>query len=351
VIGQVLVPTADRGSDPLGRRRSNAAPVLVVGLVAAMLAWPAVSFSVSPTDHATPALVAVPAPQISAFVPPPGTPRWVRAQRLLSEPDRVAAVGSSILAVTSGGMWPVSLLRDDGWHRLLGVPPGYRFGDEVAVTRSDGFAVVGTMGDRTVVLDYRPDGRFAGTTTVPNVIPGAVTVLRGEVVVFDAVEPHGVLVSLRQHSISTPGRVVDAGATDGWLLVLLENGTVHATADAGSEWSQVGDGFRALLVTDTVVAVGGSVSVGLQRFEPTIGLVPIARAPFGPAATWGGGVAIHDWSTEGVWWSTGKGWERLPLWSRHGFTDTFVELVDGAAVPTVLAIGSDGEAAVWQIRP
>jgi hypothetical protein len=345
----ITVPTAEVRPQSTGEPRRSAATFLAVGVLAVGLAWPALQFAAAPavtdTDAAT---VAVAAPEIGAPVSSAEV-LWQPPVVLPPATEQIIGVGTVVLAVAPDGLWPVSMLGSDGqWQRLLGLSPSFELTSDVAVPKPGGFSVVGSGHDRSVVLDFRHDGRFNGARTVFGIAAGALAQIEGEVVIFDQSEARGGRISENFVSFPTPGPVAQAASTGGWLVILLADGSVHASNDPDGGWQALGDGFGAVLQTDPVVLVGESASVGLQTFDPGIGLTRLERAPFGPTVAWESAPAVYDWSTQGVWRLTDDGWARLPLWNRHGFGGTFGAMVDGVATPTV--VGGDGEdlQAIWR---
>ena len=347
VIGQVVVPTAQPRSEPSAPAPSRLpAFALGIGLLVTVAAWPAIPFSESP-----PPIVerAVSAPLVAAPLPGGGTALWGRAQPLAPSVDRVVGAGSAVLAVAPNETWPVSLLTDHGWRRLIGLPVGVELVPDVAVERPGGFAVVGVTDAGSVMFDFREDGRFAGARTIFDVTAGVVTGFGESVVLFDAGRPVAAVVAHGIDRMATPGVVVDAAADGVSLLVLVDDGSVHLSDDAGATWTLLGENFARLLTADTVVAIGVDATVGMNRFHPDLGLVRLEAAPRGPSVAWGSSIAVHDWSNDSVWLSKADGgWERLPLWSQHGFTGELAGMVDDAHVPTVVGVDADGGLVVWQ---
>lgn len=343
----ITVPTAEVRPQSTGGPRRSAATFLAVGVLAVGLAWPALPFAAAPSvivaDVAT-----VAAPEIGAPVSS-GEVLWRPPVVLPLETEQVIGVGTVVLALAPDGLWPVSMLGSDGqWRRLLGLSPSFELTFDVAVPHAGGFSVVGSGHDRSVVLDFRQDGRFNGARTVFGIAAGALAQIEGEVVIFDQFEARGNRISESIVSFSTPGPVAQAASTGGWLVIRLVDGSVHASNDPDAGWQALGDGFRSVIQTDPVVLVGESASIGLQTFDPGFGLTRLDQAPFGPTVAWGSSPAVYDWSTQGVWRLTDDGWERLPLWNRHGFEGTFEALVDGVATPTVVGSDAEGLQAIWQ---
>lgn len=350
MIGHVVIPTAEPPSATRGRRLTGPLAVCAAGLAVAGLAWPAVSFSTAPTSTRAGAAAAA-APRVAPPADSPEAGRWGFSLPLAPDAERVVGVGQTVLALGSARMWPVSMLTEDGWRRLLGIPAGFELAGDVAVEGRDGFSIAGRRGDRTVLFDFRSDGRFAGAHTVFGIQAEAMASLGDTIVVFDATRPTGAAVTSSVERFTPPGRVTDAASAGDWLVVLLEDGTAHATADLGGEWTLIGRDFAQLVSVDSVIGVGTSATVGLHRLVPGEGFVRLGKSPRGPVVAWGGRVAVHDWSNDGVWLSSGDdGWERLPLWSREGFSGTFEALVDGAAVPTVIGRDDAGQRVLWQAR-
>jgi hypothetical protein len=217
------------------------------------------------------------------------------------------------------------------------------------VASEDGFSVVGRFRGQTVVFDFASDGRFGGARTVSGIDADAVAGGYGSLFVFDAVEPVAARLLPQLEMFATPGTVVQAVVSPNALAVLTVDGGVHLSTDQGEGWELLGDGFRALAATDeAIVAVGASVTVGLQRVADRR-LVRLEGAPFGPTVGWGSGIGVHDWSTDSVWYSGDiGGWERFPLWSTHGFTDSFDDMVGGTDRPHVVATDAAGVRVVWR---
>jgi hypothetical protein len=311
-------------------------------------AWPALPFPQSPAVSSD-RTAARSAPAVAAPLPGGGTALWGRTQALAASVERVVGAGPAVLAVAPGETWPVSLLTEDSWKRLLGLPVGVELVPDFAVERPDGFAIVGVSGGSSVMFDFRVDGRFAGARTVFDLTAGVVTGFGESVVLFDAVRPVAASVADRVDRMTTPGVVIDAATEGTALLVLVDDGSVHLSEDGGRTWIVLGAHFQRLLAADTVVAVGADATVGMHRFDPALGLVRLDSAPRGPTVAWGPSIAVHDWSNDSVWLSKADGgWERLPLWSRHGFTGEFAGMVDGAPIPTVVGQDRDGGRMVWQ---
>ena len=323
---------------------------LAVALVVAIGALPAVRFAESPAPRGRPDPIA------AAFVGAPldaDRPRWSAPIALPEGTARVAGVGSTILAITPEGTWPVWALAEGEWRKLRGVPRGPAITDQVGVARDDGFSVIGVLDGRSVIYDYRDDGAFEGARTVRDVEAGAVAAFGDGVVVFDVTRPVGRFVTETIHDLPPPGTVVAAVGGLGWLVVLTADGSVHGVIDpADPEWRRLGEGFVSLRVSTSVVAVGANATTGLHRLEPTGTLVRLDDAPFGPTVVAGTTVAVHDWSSESIWMSAADDrWERLPLWDVAGFDATFGELVAGADVPTVLGVDGTGNRALWRAAP
>ncbi len=350
----ITVPTAEARPQSTGGPRRPAATFLAVGMLAVGLAWPALPFAAAPSVSATATgvtAVAVAAPAIGADISSADV-LWLPPVYLPPATEQVVAVGTVVLAVAPDGLWPVSMLgNDDQWQRLLGLSPSFELTPDVAVPSPGGFLVVGSSHDRSVVLDFRQDGRFTGARTVFGVVAGALVQIDGEVVIFDQFEARGSRISRSIVSFPTPGTVAQAASTGGWLVVLLADGSVHASNDPDGGWQPLGDGFRAVLQTDPVVLVGESASVGLHTFDPGVGTTRLDQAPFGPTVAWESSPAVYDWSTQGLWRLTKDGWELLPLWNRHGFDGTFEKMVDGAATPTVVGVDMQGLKAIWRSSP
>lgn len=349
MIGHVEIPTAEGTvREPTAHRR---VPVVSLALAGSLVAfvWPVLPFSQAPSGAAMSDPAVVAAPRIDPL--PQQATLWSAPIPLPDPNARVVGFGPSVVAVTPGAIWPVSLLRDGQWSKLHGLPPGYALVNGVGVERGDGFSLIGVSGDRSIFFDFGADGRFGGAHTVRDLVAGAVTLFGGRVVVFDTERPVGRIVGERSEPIEAPGKVTDVAASDPWLVVLTEDGVVHATADGGQNWSPLGEGFSGLVSTQPVVAIGESAGVGLHRFEGLRGLVRIDRAPIGPTVSWGSEVAVHDWSSESVWTLTPDGWQRIPLWSRDGFHGSFRTLVSGTDVPTVVGETATGELAVWRGEP
>ncbi len=345
----ITVPTAEVRPQSTGGPRRSAATFLAVGVLAVGLAWPALPFAAAPSViEADAAALAVAAPEVGVPASS-GESLWRPPLILPLAAERIIGVGTVVLAIAPDGLWPVSMLGADGqWQRLLGLSPSFALSSDVAVPNSGGFFIVGSSHDRSVVLDFRQDGRFNGARTVFGITAGALVQVEGEVVIFDEVEATGSRVSESIESFQTPGPVAQSASSGGWLVILLADGTVHASNDPEEGWQALGDGFRAVLQTDPVVLVGESVSVGLHTFDPTVGLSRLDQAPFGPTVAWESSPAVYDWSTQGVWRLTKDGWELLPLWSRHGFDGSFEAMVDGVATPIVVGVDTDGLRAIWR---
>jgi hypothetical protein len=342
----ITVPTAEVHPQTTPRPSLSPAALLAFGVLTVVLAWPALPFAAAP--EVTDAAVAVAAPEIGVPVSSAES-LWSLPVALAPETEQIIGVGTFVLSVAPDGLWPLSLLGSDGqWQRLLGLSPSFQLTSDVAVASPGGFSVVGTGHDRSVVLNFREDGRFDGARTVFGIAAGALVQIGGEVVIFDQAESWGSRISETIASFPTPGPVVQAASSGSWLVILLADGSVHASANPVEEWQALGDGFVAVLQTDPVVLVGESASVGMHSFVPGSGLTRLERAPVGPTVAWGSSPAVFDWSTQGVWRLTDEGWERLPLWNRHGFGGTFEAMVDGVATPTVVGRDSEGRLAVWQ---
>lgn len=345
----ITVPTAEVRPQATGGPRRSAATFLAFGVLVVGLAWPALPFAAAPSVSVTDStVVAVAAPAIGANVSSADV-LWRQPVVLPQATEQVVGVGNVVLAVAPDGLWPVSMLGADGqWQRLLGLSPSFALASDVAVPNSGGFFIVGSSHDRSVVLDFRQDGRFNGARTVFGLTAGALVQIEGEIVIFDEFEATGSRISERIESFATPGPVAQAASSGDWLVVLLADRSVHASNDPGGGWLMLGDGFSAVLQTDPVVLVGESVSVGLQAFDPGVGLSRLERAPYGPTVAWESSPAVYDWSTQGVWRLIDDGWELLPLWSRHGFDGSFEAMVDGVATPTALGIDAEGLQTIWQ---
>lgn len=90
----------------------------------------------------------------------------------------------------------------------------------------------------------------------------------------------------------------------------------------------------------------------VHRLEPDGRLERIDGALFGPTVVWGTVVAVHDWSSDSIWFSEPEGGrERLPLWVDAGFHADFRRMVPGTAVPTVVAVDVNGGQALWRASP
>jgi hypothetical protein len=261
--------------------------------------------------------------------------------------DRVVGLGDAVVAVAKTGFWPVSLLLDGEWTRLLGFPAGLDVSSQVGVAVADGFVIGGVDDDRTVLFRFTSEGRFQGARTVFGIRAAAITAVGDTVVVFDVDRPLAAAVGPDLVPITTPGVVLDAAYDAGALVVLDREGAVHSSVDGGGAWQLLGSGYRAVMTTDGVHAVGESASVGINRYADGT-LVRLEHAPWGPIAAWGDRLAVYDWSTESVWASTEEGWERLPLWASVGLDGAPAELVDGVANPTVVGVDVDGRTVLWR---
>lgn len=331
----ITVPTADvRAITPSDRHW------LALGTVAAvMLAWPLVALGS--------ALRPEPPLPPTAVVRPPTSPEegWIPST-LGAEETRVAGLGGAIVAVDADGIWPVRLLRDGVWKRLLGMPLGVAIAPGVGVGIEGGFIVAGVEEARTVLFRYDSAGRFQGATTVFDVEAGVVGAAGGQLVVFDVATARAVVAG--SHTIELPGVVIDAAGSSG-VTILTSDGVVHHSDDGGASWTTLGEGYSALVGSDPVYAVGATASVGLSRMTVDRTLERVDGAPAGPTVGWGDRPAVYDWSTDSVWALSGTGWERIPLWESDGFVGEFVSLIDGVAVPSVVGVTERG-LAVWQ-RP
>lgn len=314
------------------------------------VAWPGNSFAESPAH--TERVSTVAAPLVGAS-PALDAGRWSTPIVLPDGTRDVVGFGSTVLAITPDGVWPAWALYDGAWTKLRGIPRGPSIGPQVGVTRENGFSVVGVFDGRSVVYDYRSDGDFEGARTVRDVEAGAFAAVGDGVAIFDGNRPVGRLVTTTITDLAPPGTVVDAVSGLGWLLVLTADGTVHGTQNPpGSKWVRLGAGFVALRASESVVAVGENTTVGMHRLNAAGTLERIDGAPFGPTAIWGTLVAVHDWSSDSIWVSESRGgWERLPLWRDAGFHATFLTMVPGTSVPTVVAVDEQGDQALWRAAP
>lgn len=64
--------------------------------------------------------------------------------------------------------------------------------------------------------------------------------------------------------------------------------------------------------------------------------------PDRPTVSWGGRLAVYDWSADSAWVAEDAGWERLALWKSGGFGGTPTGSLDGTSMPTVVGIAADG---------
>lgn len=327
----ITVPTAD-SADIVIARPARPGPAMVAVAVA-LVVWPA-AMVLSSSE-----------PEASAFVPrlapaPVTAGSWLVVP-LADEATRVIGLGEVVVAVAADGMWPVSVLEDGVWRRLLGMPVGVELAPGIGAGTGDGFVVASVGDDRTVVFGYDQRGRFLGATTVFGVEAGVV--FHGEkTVVFDRHRPHGRV--LGGENFGAPGVVIDAARAATGVVVLTEDGEVFATEQPGAAWVRIGDGVSALVGSEIVYAVGATAATGLTRVGDE--LEPIHDAPLGPTVEWGGAPAVYDWSTDTVRILTTDGWSAVRMWGSEGFTAEFVGVVDGAAGPTVVAREEQG-LALW----
>lgn len=306
-------------------------------LAALLLAWPVVALGSAAQPEPPPPPVAVVRP------PTASAGAWVPSA-LGSGETTVAGLGSAVVAVDADGIWPVRLLRDGEWRRLLGMPLGVQVAPGVGTAVSDGFVVAGVEAGRTVLFRYDTAGRFLGATTLFDVEAGVLATVEGETVVFDVSAARAVVVG--SGLIALPGTVVDVAVGAG-LTILTADGLVHHSTDRGASWNPLAEGYVALVGVDPVYAVGATASVGLARITAGRSVDRLDGAPAGPTVTWDDRPAVYDWSTDSVWTLSETGWERIPLWQSDGFVGAFVSLIDGASVPSVLGVTERGPA-VWQ---
>lgn len=320
---------------------------LALCIASVVVIWPRTGFSEAPRPDPAPV---VPGPDAAPGVPGLD-PLWEVIDSVPPGVDRVVGVGPALLAVTPGAIWPVSVFRAGVWDGLSGLPVGFDPIRAVGVRRQSMLTIVGAVGARGLLFDFTFDGAFRGTRTLPGVVPGAAVALDETVFVFDAREPVMAEVGATVTKRRLPGVVVDAATTGSDLVVVLDDGSAHASSDAGRTWHEVGSGLVALAATDhAVVGVGATASAGLARYEPGTGFVRLDHAPFGPIVAWGDGVGVHDWSTDSVWLfdGLGGGWERLPLWEVRGFTGRLERMVDGSPHPRVVSRVEDGSRLLWR---
>lgn len=342
----ITVPTAEERTPGRGRRLTPLAPVAALVLAVAVT-WPSFPFAESPVPVPPPAATAAPAVEA-----PSSAARRVWNEPIVTDPShRLVGFGDSVVAVSGTGLWPASILRDGAWRPLLGLPLSVDIAPSVGTTLDDGFVIVGVTGDRTVVFGFDGAGRFGGARTVFGVRAGVVSSHDGEVVVFDVDRPIAVISGPDRPPMDVPGVVTDAASAGDDLVVLDDTGAIHVTSDDGLTWTQLGTGYVGLVVAGEVYAVGASVSMGIHEYRGGEGLVRLERAPTGPAVSWGGRLAVYDWSADSAWIASASGWDRLALWKSGGFGGTPTGFLDGTSLPTVVGNDADGRFVMWQARP
>ncbi|MEX1043945.1 MAG: hypothetical protein WD532_07260 [Acidimicrobiia bacterium] len=336
----ITMPTAEEQRPVRSRHLTPLVPVVALVLAVAAT-WPSLAFSESP--------VRVPPPPgaAPAVEPPSGARVWDEPIEI-DPSHQLVGFGRSVVSVTGTGLWPASILQDRVWRPLLGLPLSIAIAPGVGAVVDRGFVIVGVTGDRTVMFGFDEAGRFEGAHTVFGVRAGAVAAHRGDVVVFDVDRPIAVISGPDSHGIEVPGVVVDAASTDEDLVVLDATGAIHVTSDGGLNWRPLGSGFAGLVEAGGVYAVGASASKGIHEYRGDDGLTPLDPAPIGPTVSWGGRLAVYDWSADSAWVASASGWERLALWKSGGFGGTPTQLLDGTELPTVVGVDADGRTVMWQ---
>ncbi|MEX2278960.1 MAG: hypothetical protein WEA76_02600 [Acidimicrobiia bacterium] len=338
----ITVPTAEEQSPVRGRHLTPLVPVAAL-LLAVVATWPSLAFSESPVRVPPP-------PDAAPAVEPPlsASPRVWDEPIEIDPSHRLVGFGQSVVSVTGTGLWPASILRDGVWRPLLGLPLSIEIAPGVGAVVDDGFLIVGVTGDRTVMFEFDVAGRFGGAHTVFGVRAGVVAAHQGDVVVFDVDRPLAVVSGPDSRRIQLPGVVTDAASTDEGLVVLDNAGAIHVTSDGGVNWRPLGTGYAGLVEAGGVYAVGASVSKGIHEYRGDDGLVRLEGAPIGPTVSWGGRLAVYDWSADSAWVASASGWERLALWKSGGFGGTPTGFLDGTSLPTVVGVDADGRFVMWQ---
>lgn len=340
----VVVPSADAPVGPtrrsLPRRRIVASTSAAAVLLMIILRLGA--FTEAPTASVA---VDVPAPTAAPMAPVTNT--WEVLSPIPGGTGVIAGLGRRVIAFTPGALWPARILSDGTWRGVEGLPLGLDPAPTPALVVGGGFAVIGMVGDGTHVARYDPDGRFEAVRTVRGMTPGPAVAVHGDVVVFDATSTWGAVVGEDVTPFRAPGVVVGAVGGAEAIVVLDRDGELW-TGTPGGDWAQIGSGWTSVVDGGAAVAVGGSAERGLAVVAGAH-LESFGPSPFGATSGTGELVLVHDTSSDSLWGATPGGrFERIPLWTRNGFDGSLLSVVDGADVPVVWGLGSDGVERLWR---